>query len=204
MLRVGIGLRDILALDVEALERAVDGRVQHVGDAQARLVVERDAPGRLEHLARRVVGDMAIAGEFVRERAHVAGALHVVLAAQRVHADAWPADIAGRHGEIGDGHHRRRALAVLGDAEAVIDRRIAAGRIKPRRARGSLGGHAGRSSPLASGLLPVAATNSAQSSKFVRVAALAHEGLVDETLGHDDMGERVSTATLVPGRSGRW
>ena len=33
-----------------------------------------------------------------------------------------PADIAGRHGEVGDRHHRGRALAVLGDAEAVIDR----------------------------------------------------------------------------------
>ena len=62
--------------------------VEHVGDAQARLGVERRAPQRLEHRARRVVGDVAIAGQLVRERAHVAGALHVVLAAQRVHADA--------------------------------------------------------------------------------------------------------------------
>ena len=46
MLGVGIGLQDVLALDVEALERAVDGGVEHVGDAQARLGVERDAPQR--------------------------------------------------------------------------------------------------------------------------------------------------------------
>ena len=37
MLRVGIGLHDVLALDVEALEGAVDRGVEHVGDAQARL-----------------------------------------------------------------------------------------------------------------------------------------------------------------------
>ena len=35
-----------------------------------------------------VVRDVAVAGQFVRERAHVAGALHIVLAAQRIHADA--------------------------------------------------------------------------------------------------------------------
>jgi hypothetical protein len=45
---------------------------------------------------------MPVARQFVRERPHVAGALHVVLAAQRVHADAGPADIAGQHGEVGD------------------------------------------------------------------------------------------------------
>ena len=42
------------------------------------------------------------------------------------------ADIAGRHREIGDRHDGGRALAVLGDAEAVIDRAVAAGRIEPR------------------------------------------------------------------------
>ena len=79
-------------------------------------------PQRLEHGARRVVGDMPIAGQLVRERAHVAGALDVVLPAQRIDADAGAADIAGRHGEVGDRHDGGRALAVLGDAEAVIDR----------------------------------------------------------------------------------
>ena len=32
----------------------------------------------------------------MRERAHVAGALHIVLAAQRIDADAVAADIAGQ------------------------------------------------------------------------------------------------------------
>ena len=45
---VGVGLQDVLALDVDALERAVDGGVEHVGDAQARLGVEVHAPRRLE------------------------------------------------------------------------------------------------------------------------------------------------------------
>ena len=126
VVRVGVGLQDVLALDVDALERAVDGGVEHVGDAQARLRIERHAPQALVDVARRIVGHVPIARQLVRERAHVAGALHVVLAAQRVHADARPADIAGQHGEVGDRHDRGRALAVLGDAEAVIDRAVAA------------------------------------------------------------------------------
>jgi hypothetical protein len=40
MVGVGVGLQDVLALAVEALERALDGGVQHVGDAQARFRVE--------------------------------------------------------------------------------------------------------------------------------------------------------------------
>ena len=96
-----------------------------------------------EQVADLVAGDMPIARKLVRERAHVAGALHVVLAAQRIHADAFAADIAGRHREIGDRHHRGRALAVLGDAEAVIDRAVAAGRVEPRRTADGLRRNAG-------------------------------------------------------------
>ena len=49
VLGVGVGLQDVLALDIEALEGAVDGGVEHVGNAQARLRVELDVPHRLEH-----------------------------------------------------------------------------------------------------------------------------------------------------------
>ena len=117
--------------------------------------------------AHRVVGDVAIAGELVRERAHVAGALHVVLAAQRVHADAAAADIAGRHGEVGDRHHRGRALAVLGDAEAVVDRAVAAGGVEPRRAADVGGRHAGDRLRSLRGLCCGSATNAAQSLELV-------------------------------------
>ena len=50
-------------------------------------------------------------------------------------ADAAPADIAGDHGEIRHAHHHRGSLAVLGHAQAVVDRRVAAGRIEPGGAR---------------------------------------------------------------------
>jgi hypothetical protein len=54
-----------------------------------------------------------------------------------------PADVAGEHGEVGDGHDHRRALAVLGHAEAVVDRRVAAGGIEPGRGAQIGGRHAG-------------------------------------------------------------
>ena len=95
VLRVRVGLRDVLALHEEALEAAIDGGVEHVRDAQARLGQQTLRPIALSNIgAHRVVGDVAVAGELVREGAHVAGALHVVLAAQRVDADAVAADVA--------------------------------------------------------------------------------------------------------------
>ena len=55
MLDVGIGLQNILALHIKALEGSLDGGVEHVGNAQARLVVELHAPerfsNRLTHVA---------------------------------------------------------------------------------------------------------------------------------------------------------
>ena len=55
---VGVGLQDVLALDVDALERAVDRGIEHVGDAQARLLVERARPKRFEQFARVASSEM--------------------------------------------------------------------------------------------------------------------------------------------------
>ena len=52
VLGVGVGLRDVLALDVEALEGAVERGVEHVRDAQARLGLERPTPQRPRTCAR--------------------------------------------------------------------------------------------------------------------------------------------------------
>src|SRR5208282_3162950 len=100
-------------------------------------------PFPFEGLSHVVVRDMAVSRKLVRERAHVARTLDIVLPAQGIHADPRSAQIAGGHGEIGDAHDGRRALAVLGDAEAVIDRGIAARRVKPRRAAHEMRGYAG-------------------------------------------------------------
>ena len=190
MVGVGIGLGDVLAVHEQALEGAARGFVEHVRNAQARLAAELDLPLLLEQLARRLVGDMAVARELVRERAHVAGALHVVLAAQRVHADALVADVAGDHGEVGHGHDHGRALAVLGDAEAVVDGRVAAGGEQARSFAHFLGRHAGdrlhrfgRVLRILDELLPA--------GEGFLVATRSDEAAVGHALGDDDVRHRV-------------
>ena len=190
VLRVRVGLRHVLALHVQRLEAAVERRLEHVGDAQARLRLEVDAPGLAEQLARHGVGDVAIAGQLVRERTHVAGALHVVLAAQRVDADAFAAEVAGGHREVGDADHHGAALAVLGDAEAVIDRAVAALGVQPRRAAhqgrrhaGDFGHRLGRVLRQRHELAPFL--------ERAGLAALGDERLVDEAFGDHHVRERV-------------
>ena len=186
VLRVGIGLHDVLALDVDAPERAIQRRVDHVGNAQAGLGIQRHAPLGLVDRAHRRDRDVAIAGQFVREAAHVAAALHVVLAAQRVHADATAADVAGRHRQVGERHHRGGALAVLGDAQPVVDRAVARLGVEPRRRTDRLRRHAAE---LLHFLRAVARFGDERRPVGERlgIAALAHEGLVHQALGDDDM-----------------
>ena len=160
------------------------------------------APESLEHLPRRIVGHVPIAGELVRERAHVAGALHVVLPAQRVHADAGLADIAGRHGEVRHAHHHGRALAVLGDAKPVIDRTLAARRVEPRRAAHVGGGNADHVLD-GFGRMTLVGDEARPALESVEIAALAHVFLVDQTLGHDHVREGVDHRDVRAGQQGQ-
>ena len=82
------------------------------------------------------------------------------------------------------------ALAVLGDAEAVIDRAVAAGGVEPRGAADQRRAGTPVSFSTASGLWRGSATNSAQSWNSSAVAALADEGLVDQAFGDDDVRQR--------------
>ena len=143
MLGVGIGLGDVLTLDEECLELAHHGGVEHVGDAHAGIAAQLRAPQRLELLAHRIVGDVAVARQLVGEGAHVARALDVVLPSQRVDPDAVAADVAGRHGEVGHRHDHGRALAVFGDAQAVVDGGVGACGEETGSRTELLGGYAG-------------------------------------------------------------
>jgi hypothetical protein len=78
--RVGIGLGDVLALDVDRLEIAGARRVEHVGNTESGFGIDAYAPVLFKLGAHVLPRDVAVAGQFVRERSHVAGALHVVLA----------------------------------------------------------------------------------------------------------------------------
>ena len=80
MLRIGVGLGNILALAVEPFQRSTDSRVEHLGNAQSGFRVQPQTPGVFKLPPNRVVADRTIAGKFMREIAHVAGTLHVVLA----------------------------------------------------------------------------------------------------------------------------
>jgi hypothetical protein len=103
------------------------------------------------------------------------------------------------HGEVGDRHDGGRALAVLGDAEAVVDRAVAAGGVEPRGgAQVSAGTPVSASrSPRANG---AARRRTRPVLELVPVAALAHdEGLVDQPSVTMTCASAVSTATLVPG-----
>ena len=100
-----------------ALERAADD----LGDGQARLGVELAAPRRAELLVRGRVVDALVVGEHHRDQARVGGALHVVLAAQRVQAGAGPADVAGDRAHRDQAARVVGARRVLGDPHAPVD-----------------------------------------------------------------------------------
>ena len=196
--RVGVALGDVFALYEDALEVAVDGVVEHVGDAQARLGLDGVAPQRLEHRAGGVVADVAVAGQFVRERPHVAAALHVVLAAQRVHAHTVAAEVAGGHGEVGHAHHHRAALAVLGDAEAVVDGGVRGGGVQAGGGTHLGGGHAGVQLHRLGAVLG-AADELGPVGEVGGFAALADEAFVDEAFGDDDVRHRVDDGDVGAG-----
>ena len=147
-----------------------------------------------------VLRDVPVAGELVREGAHVAGALHVVLPAQRVDADALAADVAGDHGQVGHAHHHRRALGVLGDAEAVVDRGVAGRGVEPGGRAQLVGLDAGR---LGHRLGGVARVGDEGEVVVGVLAALAHELLVVEALGDDHVGHRVDEGDVGAGQDGQ-
>ena len=82
---------------------------------------------RTDDVATLVLDDATglVAGEHVRQPAEVAGSLHVVLPAQRIHAAARDAHVAGKHRKVGDSQHVLVAHGVLSDAHRVKDRRRA-------------------------------------------------------------------------------
>src|SRR6185437_8954474 len=115
-----------------------------LGDRQALVRVEvRGAPGLLEPgLDVRVVGLGVVRVEH-RDQAHVRGALHVVLAAQRVQPRAGLADVPGdaAHGDQAAGVVGARG--VLRDPHAPVDDAGLGAAPDPGDAPDEVGGHAG-------------------------------------------------------------
>ena len=123
MLDVGVGEHRVLAHDVHRpdLTGVIGEDVHHLGDGIAdpglRDIV--DPPGLHHLLPGFFVGDLLVTAEDVREATHVAGALHVVLAAERVHATAGLAQVAGEHHQVGGRFDVVDACGVLGDPHRV-------------------------------------------------------------------------------------
>ena len=70
----------------------------------------------------------------MREGTDIVGTLNVVLSAQRIDTDAGAAKHAGDHRKIRHREHRGTSLAVLRDAETIINGGVGAlGRTAARR-----------------------------------------------------------------------
>ena len=191
MLRVGIGLDDILALNVDALEGAFAGGVQHVGDAQARLALQRDMPGFFEQLR-------------APRRPKHAGIPENSCGNDPMSQEPctlfWPRSgftptprlpmLPVSHGEIRHAHHHGRALAVLGDAESVIDGRVAAGRIEASRGA-QIGGRNAADGFRGFGRIALFGDELAPLLEGLHIAALFDERLVQQTFGDDHVRHRV-------------
>ena len=74
------------------------------------------------------------------------------------------------HGEVGDAHDGRRPLGMLGHAQPVVDRPVAARGVKPGGGAQLFGRNAGDISVI-SGEWRTSETNSAYSSNSVPVAS---------------------------------
>ena len=122
-LLVGLGLDRVLADHVERLELAALHRVEHPGQVPATLRRDRHAPGRIELGPQRVVLDVLEAGQPIRQRAHVAAALDVVLATQRVEPGAVPPDVPGEQREADQRQDVVDGVVVLRDPERPADHR---------------------------------------------------------------------------------
>ena len=115
MLHIGVGHRRVLAHDVHALDLVAMHRVHDLDDGQPALVVERGLPQLLEFRADLGVLDRLVIGVDHRDQPGVGGALHIVLAAQRVQPGAGPADLAG------DQRQRDQAARVVGAVDMLRD-----------------------------------------------------------------------------------
>ena len=141
---------------------------------------------------------MSIAAELVRERAHVAGTLHVVLAPQRADAHALAAEIASGHREVRDAHHHGRALAVLRHAEPVVDRAVRPARIQARRGPQRRGRYA-RNRRRCLRRIARLSDKGFPAPVCLDFAARLGVGVVREPLGDDHVRERVDYRHVRPG-----
>ncbi len=142
-MRVRLGLRGVLADEVERLHPAVVEAAHHLVEAVA---------GRLRHLRAPCLGELAadlgvvhglVAGEVHGVRARVVQALDVVLTTERVEPGRLVAEVPCHEDEVRERPDVVDAAGVLGDPEGVEDRRVPLGRVLASRRADVLGRDAG-------------------------------------------------------------
>ncbi len=104
---------------------------------------DADSPGPLEFRAQFVVFNVLEARQSVGDRAHIAAALDVVLAAQRIETAAVAAHVAGEEGEVDEGDNVVDGVVMLGDAEGPADLRALSSGVGVRCRPDDFAGHAG-------------------------------------------------------------
>jgi hypothetical protein len=177
--------QDVLAHH-EVAEEGVSGLLHHLVQVQPGVRRERHSPGALVAKA-----DFGVVYALVARiedgcGARIVGALHVVLAAQRVQPRRGLPEVSRHEHEVGERVDVVGAVGVLGDAERVVDpgplgRRVATGgpADRFRRHPGDLFGRLGRVRP------------DHRPDGFVSLGVLRDEGVVGETLLDDHVGHRV-------------
>ena len=115
MIQIRIRHEWILTDNIEGLEFTVIGLRDHFRGLQAGGVRQRHAPGLFHLLPGRRVCYLLVSGIHIRQAAHIAGALNVVLSAQRIDAAARHAHVAAEHGQVGQG------LDVVGTGRMLRD-----------------------------------------------------------------------------------
>ena len=90
-----------------------------------------------------VVLDMLEPGQSIGQGAHVAAALDVVLATERIDAAPIPAHVAGEQHQVDEGEDVVDGVVVLGDAQRPADHRPRRGRQRMREVADRVGRDAG-------------------------------------------------------------
>src|SRR5207237_5060128 len=97
---IGIRLARVFPDDIERLQVAPLHRLEHLRKVPAVLGLQRNGPGTLELRPHAWVQDVLEARQVIRDGAHIAAALDVVLAAKRIESRTVAADMAGEQGEV--------------------------------------------------------------------------------------------------------
>jgi hypothetical protein len=118
-------------------------RLEHLAQVPSADRRNAAAVGALELCTRHRIVDILTARKLVRNRTHVAAALHVVLPAQRIESRSVPAHVPGEKRQIDDRQHVVDGVVVFGNAERPADFGAIRARVRVREFADPFGTNAG-------------------------------------------------------------